>query len=64
MLNIAILLILAVASGVGYQLFIAPRRWMKKYGDGLYNPVVKFNKKNLGIKKDQSLMAGLDKFVL
>lgn len=52
MLSSLVLLAVLMVLGVLYKVFIAPRKWVKKYGDGCYNPVVKFNKQNLGIKKE------------
>ncbi len=55
MLNLVIgLMVAAISSGVIYQVVIAPRLWMKRHGDGLYNARIRFNKNNLGVKKDEA----------
>ncbi len=55
MLNMVIgLMVMVIGSGVIYQIVIAPILWMKRHGDGLYNARIRFNKKNLGVKKDDS----------
>ena len=46
----SILLLLSILVIV-YDKF-SSKRWMEKYSDGVYSPHIKFNKKHLGIKKE------------
>jgi hypothetical protein len=52
MIYIISVLAFGIVLGVLYEVAIAPRLWMRKHGDGLYNAKVKFLKNNLNIKGD------------
>ncbi len=44
-------MVAASTAGVIYHVVIAPRKWMKLHGDGIYDAKYRFNKANLGVKK-------------
>ncbi len=41
-----------IVTGLVYHFGFAHKVWMKKFGDGVYNPKIKFNKKNLNVKNE------------